>query len=147
MSWVFEDLRDSQVGNREMNMDNFEFGERMRQRTKKFALEIVRFYRNLPRTEEARILGRKVLRSGTSVAANYRAACRAKSGADFISKMGTVVEETDETMLWLELLEEAEIFPTEKLKQLKRETDELLRIFSRSLSTARHSQTPKLPNS
>jgi four helix bundle protein len=130
-----------------MNMDNFEFGERMRQRTKQFAVQIVRFYKNLPWTEEARILGRQVLRSGTSVAANYRAVCRAKSGADFISKMATVVEETDETLLCLELLEEAEILPAEKLKNLKCKADELLRIFSRSLSTARHSQTPKLPNS
>jgi four helix bundle protein len=130
-----------------MNMDNFEFGERMRQRTKQFALEIVKFYKNLPRSAEARILGRQVLRSGTSVAANYRAVCRAKSSADFISKMGTVVEETDETMLWLELLGETVVPSDDKLKKLKLETNELLRIFSCSLSTARHSQTPKRLNS
>ena len=128
-------------------MNNFEFGERMRQRTQQFALEIVRFYKNLPRTDEARVLGRQVLRSGTSIAANYRAVCRAKSKADFTSKMATVVEESDETLLWLELLEAAGMFPAEKLRTLKREADELLRIFSCSLSTARHSQTPKLPNS
>lgn len=120
-------------------MDNFEFGEKLKKRTKTFAVQIIKFYRNLPRTDEARVLGRQVLRSGTSVAANYRALCRAKSNADFISKMGTVVEETDETLLWLELFEEAEIQPAATLKPLIQESDELLRIFSRSLSTARHS--------
>jgi four helix bundle protein len=120
-------------------MDNFEFGEKLKKRTKAFAVQIVKFYKNLPRTEEARVIGRQVLRSGTSIAANYRAVCRAKSSADFISKMGTVVEEADETLLWLELFEEAEILPAAALKPLRQESDELLRIFSRSLSTARHS--------
>lgn len=120
-------------------MNNFEFSENMKQRTKQFAVRIVQFYKNLPRTDEARVLGRQVLRSGTSVAANYRAVCRAKSNADFISKLGTVVEETDETSLWLELFEEAEILPAENLRPLKNESEELLRIFSRSLSSARHS--------
>ena len=120
-------------------INNFEFGENMKRRTKAFAVQIVKFYRILPKTDEARVLGRQVLRSGTSVAANYRAVCRAKSNADFISKMGTVVEESDETLLWLELLEEAQICSVDKLKTLLRESDELLRIFSRSLNTARHS--------
>src|SRR3989454_10139093 len=69
-------------------MNNFEFGEKMKRRTKSFAVQIVKFYKKLPKTDEARVLGRQVLRSGTSVAANYRAVCRAKSQADFISKMG-----------------------------------------------------------
>lgn len=120
-------------------MDNFEFGEKLKKRTKAFAVQIIKFYQNLPRTDEARVLGRQILRSGTSVAANYRAVCRAKSDADFVSKLGTVVEETDETLLWLELLEEAEIIPSVAVKFLRKESDELLRIFSRSLSTARHS--------
>jgi len=120
-------------------MDNFEFGEKLKKRTKTFAVQIIKFYKGLPRTDEARVLGRQVLRSGTSVAANYRAVCRAKSGADFISKMGTVVEETDETLLWLELFEDTAILPRAAIKALKQESDELLRIFSRSLSTARHS--------
>lgn len=122
-------------------MDNFEFGEKLKKRTKVFAVQIIKFYTKLPRSGAARVLGRQVLRSGTSVAANYRAACRAKSNADFIHKLGTVVEETDETLLWLELFEEAEILPPLALKPLKQESDELLRIFSRSLSTARHSRT------
>ena len=128
-------------------MDNFEFGERLKKRTKAFAVDVIRFYVKLPRSVEARVLGRQLLRSGTSVAANYRAVCRAKSNPDFISKLGTVVEETDETLLWLELFEEAEVLPGSALGPLKQESRELLNIFSRALSTARHSTTPQLPNS
>ncbi len=123
-------------------MNNFEFGEKMKLRTKAFAVQIVKFYKTLPRTDEARVLGRQVLRSGTSVAANCRAVCRAKSQADFISKMGTVVEETDETLLWLELFLEAEVCAADKkLNELTREADELLRLFSSSLGTARRKST------
>src|SRR5882762_8312919 len=93
------------------SMNNFEFSEKMKTRTKVFAVQIVKFYKALPKTDEARILGKQVLRSGTSVAANYRAACRSKSRADFISKLGTTVEEADETLLWIELLEESGIAP------------------------------------
>ena len=120
-------------------MNNFEFGEEMRKRTKAFAVRIIKFYKDLPKTDEARVLGRQVLRSGTSVAANYRAVCRAKSRADFISKMGTVVEESDESLLWLELFEDAQLVPGAKLKLLKQEAEELLRIFSRSFNTTRNS--------
>ncbi len=119
-------------------MNNFEFGDMMKQRTKAFAVRVINLYRGLPKRDEARVLGQQLLRSGTSVAANYRAVCRAKSHPDFISKLGTVVEETDETLLWLELFEEAEVLPAEKLGDLKREADELLRMFSSSLSSARH---------
>jgi four helix bundle protein len=118
-------------------MNNFEFGEKMKARTKAFAVQIVKFYKLLPKTDEARVLGRQILRSGTSVAANYRAVCRAKSQADFISKLGTVVEEADETLLWLELFGEAEVCKPETLKELKAEADELLRVFSTSLGTAK----------
>jgi four helix bundle protein len=120
-------------------MNNFEFGEQMKKRTKTFAVQVVKFYKNLPRTDEARVLGRQLLRSGTSVAANYRAVCRAKSKADFISKLGTVVEEADESLLWLELFEAADIVPTTKLESLMKGSQELLRVLSRSLSTARNS--------
>jgi four helix bundle protein len=81
----------------------------LRLRTKQFALRILRLYRALPAKEEARILGRQVLRSGTSVGANYRAACRARSKAEFIAKLGIVLEEADETVFWLELLLEGGI--------------------------------------
>ena len=119
-------------------MNNLEFARKMQGRTKSFAVQIVKFFGKLPKTDEGRVLGRQLLRSGTSVAANYRAVCRAKSEADFISKMNTVVEETDESLLWLELLEEAEVCAPALVQPLKTESDELLRIFSTSLNTAKH---------
>ena len=118
-------------------MTNLEFAKQMQARTKTFAVRVIRMFQRLPKTDEARILGKQVLRSGTSVAANYRAACRSKSRADFISKLGTTVEETDETLLWLELLEESGIVPAPKLQDIKAETDELLRVLSTSLDTAK----------
>ena len=78
--------------------------EELKKRTKQFAIRIIKLFRSLPRTEEARVIGKQMLRSGTSVAANYRAVCRARSRAEFIAKVGVVVEESDETVLWLELL-------------------------------------------
>ncbi|MEK9136525.1 MAG: four helix bundle protein [Bacteroidota bacterium] len=81
----------------------------LQRRTKKFALMIIELYRKLPRTAEARVIGDQFLRSGTSVASNYRAACRARSRAEFISKIGIVVEEADETVFWLELVVESNI--------------------------------------
>jgi four helix bundle protein len=118
-------------------MNNLEFATTMQKRTKTFAVQRVKFFGKLPKTDEARVPGRQLLRSGTSVAANYRAVCRAKSDADFISKMGTVVEETDESLLWLELFEETEICAKRQVEPLQAESDELLRIFSISLNTAK----------
>ena len=88
-------------------MNNLEFAKKMQVRTMDFAVKVVKFFAKLPRTDEARVPGKQLLRAGTSVAANYRAVCRAKSDADFISKMGTVVEEADESAFWLELMENA----------------------------------------
>jgi four helix bundle protein len=106
-------------------------------RTKQFALRILRLYRALPAKEEARILGRQVLRSGTSVGANYRAACRARSRAEFIAKLGIVLEEADETVFWLELLLEGGIVNHEKLDALLKEVQELTSIFVTSVCTAK----------
>jgi four helix bundle protein len=92
--------------------------EDLRTRTKRFAIRILRLYRDLPAKEEARILGRQLLRSGTSVGANYRAACRARSKAEFVAKLGIVLEESDETVFWLELLLEAGIVSHEQLDAL-----------------------------
>jgi four helix bundle protein len=78
--------------------------KQLRARTKQFAIRIVRLFKSLPRTEEARVIGKQVLQAGTSVAANYRAVCRARSRPEFVSKIGVVVEEADETVFWLELL-------------------------------------------
>jgi len=90
-------------------------GDDLRDPTKQFALRLVRLYRALPSREEARIIGRQLLRSGTSVGANYRAACRARSRAEFVAKLGIVLEEADETVFWLELLQESEIVTAQKL--------------------------------
>src|SRR5690242_13458896 len=113
---------------RRMN-NRLEFAIKMQARTKAFAVAVVKHYAKLPKTEEARVLGRQLLRSGTSVAANYRAACRAKSDGDFIHKLGTVVEETDESLFWLELFEAAEICAAAQHAKLKKEADELTRVF------------------
>ena len=112
----------------------------LQDRSQQFALRVVRMFRALPRADEARILGKQVLRSGTSVAANYRAACRARSRAEFAAKIGVVVEEADETVFWLELLVEAGIVPASKMTELLAEANELLAIFSASQRTARSSR-------
>ncbi|HEV3277097.1 MAG TPA: four helix bundle protein [Terriglobia bacterium] len=111
--------------------------EELRSRTKQFAIRVVKLYRALPRTREAQVLGTQVLRSGTSVAANYRAVCRARSKAEFVSKMGVVVEEADETVFWLELLVETEIVTGDRMKKLLGEANELLAIFAASQRTAK----------
>jgi four helix bundle protein len=111
--------------------------EELRRRTKEFALRLIRLYRALPRSTEAQVLGKQVLRSGTSVGANYRAVCRARSRAEFISRMGIVAEEADETVFWLELMIEADIVPAKRLASLLKEARELTAIFSASAQTAR----------
>jgi len=107
--------------------------ERKRQdlklRTKRFALRVIRLYSALPRDAVAQVLGRQVLRSGTSVGAQYREAFRAKSRADFISKMEGALQELDETQYWLELLTDAGTVPLPKLQPLLDETNELMAIF------------------
>lgn len=120
-----------------MGMSRVERARELQERTKKFALRIISAFSRLPKTEEARVLGRQFLRSGTSVAANYRAACRARSAADFISKISIVTEETDETLFWLELVVEAKLVRAENLAPLILECEELVKIFSASLATAK----------
>jgi four helix bundle protein len=111
--------------------------EQLRSRTKQFAIRIIRLFRALPRVEEARIIGRQLLRSATSVAANYRSVGRARSKSEFIAKMGVVVEEADEGVFSLELLVEADIVPEAKLRDLLTEANELLAIFAASQRTAK----------
>ena len=118
-------------------MSRIERARELQDRTKKFALRIIRAFSRLPKTEEARVLGRQFLRSGTSVAANYRAACRARSAADFISKISVVVEEADETLFWLELVVEANLVRAKIVESLRVECEELLKIFSASLAPAK----------
>ena len=90
-------------------MNTLDQAKQLQDRTKKFAVRIIKAFARLPKDEAVRVIGRQFLRSGTSLAANYRAACRARSAADFISKISVVVEETDETLFWFELLVEAEL--------------------------------------
>ncbi len=111
--------------------------EQLKKRSKQFAIRIVKLFRSLPRTEEARIMGKQVLRAGTSVAANYRAVCRARSKAEFIAKIGVVVEEADETTFWLELLVDTGIVREARMRSLMSESNELLAIFAASQRTAR----------
>jgi four helix bundle protein len=101
----------------------------LRTRTKSFALEIIRLYRLLPKTTEAQILGKQVLRSGTSVGAQYREGQRAKSDADLINKLEGALQELDETAYWLELIVDANMLPIEKCKPLMDETEELISIL------------------
>jgi four helix bundle protein len=113
----------------------------MKQRTKLFALGIIQLVESLPKERTAEVLGRQLLRSGTSVGSNYRSACRAKSIADFISKMGIVEEEADESLYWMELLIEAGINVNLKMEALMKEAGELLSITVASIKTARKSQS------
>lgn len=99
-------------------------------RTTEFALRVVRMFVALPKTEEARVLGKQALRSGTSVGANYREAQRARSKAEFVAKIGDCLKELDETAYWLELLVRGNIVPEAKLSALRDESNQLLAIFT-----------------
>ena len=97
----------------------------------------MRVFRSLPASADAQVLGKQLLRSGTSVAANYRAVCRARSRAEFVSKLGTVVEEADETIFWLELMGETGVVKQERIQDLLKEANELVAIFAASLRTSK----------
>jgi four helix bundle protein len=109
----------------------------LKERTKSFALKVIKVVEMLPKGRTADILGRQLLNAGTSVGANYRSACRAKSTADFISKMGIVEEEADETVYWMELLVEAGLVSKDDLISLLDEADQILAITVSSIKTAK----------
>ena len=109
----------------------------LKTRTKAFALRVIRRSQALPKTREANVITNQILRSATSMAANYRAAGRARSKAEFLAKLGIVIEEADETVFWIELLEESGIVIPTKLRELRAEADQLLSIFSASRKTAK----------
>ena len=109
----------------------------LRRRTMAFALQIVRLYRELPRNGEAHIIGGQVLRSGTAPGAHYREACRARSPAEFISKMETALQELDETDYWLELAIKAEVVADSRIRPIAIELQELISIFTASVRTAK----------
>ena len=111
--------------------------EEMKQRTKAFGLRGIKLFRALPASEEARIIGRQLLRSATSVGANYRSACRAKSTADFINKLKMVEEEADESLFWMELLVEGELMTNQQVAPLMQEGDELVAIVVSAIKTSR----------
>jgi len=122
---------------RRMQNDRMQRANDLLERTKKFALAILKFCEGLPKDETSRVLGRQLLRSGTSVGANYRAAHRAKSTPDFISKLGTVVKEADESAYWIELLTDAKKMGASGAAPLHREATELVAITVASINTAR----------
>ena len=111
--------------------------QELRRRTKDFALRIMRMCRTIPSTRETNIINNQILRSATGVAANYRAVGLARSKAEFISKLGVVLEEADETVFWLELLGDSGIIPASKLRELMAEGNELVAIFLASRKTAK----------
>ena len=124
----------------------------LKARTKEFAKNIIELCRKLPDNREGRLIGNQVFRSGTSVAANYRAACRSRSKAEFISKLSIVGEEADETLFWLELIKEMKTLQNSLLDDLTKESDELVAINVSSIRTAKktfskdtnsNSQNPK----
>ncbi|SEP13613.1 four helix bundle protein [Mucilaginibacter sp. OK283] len=118
-----------------INSEKIDFAEAFRIRTKKFVVDNIRFYKTLPKTEEAKIIGRQLLRSSSSVGANYRAACRARSQAEFYAKLSIVVEEVDESAFWMEVLIEAQIVNKSDLILLLDEANQILKIVSASRKT------------
>jgi four helix bundle protein len=123
-------------------MKNEEFRMRssdndLKERTRAFALRVIKAYSSLPQSTVAQVLGKQVLRSGTSVGANYREANRARSKAEFIAKMGDCLKELDETDYWLDLLVSAELMPSSRLAPLIDETSQLTAIFVTIIKNAK----------
>jgi four helix bundle protein len=118
-------------------MDEKEFKDR----TKKIALRIIKLVESLPETTTSKVIGKQILRSATSVGANYRAACRGKSVADVIHKLSIVEEEADESLYWLELLVESNLVPEKRLLDLQKEMNEITAMVVASIKTLRLKQT------
>jgi len=114
--------------------------EQLKERTKRFALDVIALVGTLPRTLVAEIIAGQMVRSGTSTGANYRAACRARSRAEFVAKIGVAEEEADETQYWLELLLETKLAKSETVRRLIVEATELVAILSASRKTAREAE-------
>ena len=113
----------------------------LKQRIKRFGLRILILLDNLPNTIGGRAVANQVVRSATSVGANYRAACRARSRAEFASKIGTVAEEADESLYWLEVIDEGKLVSHQKIASLLKEADELTAIFTSARRSASQPQT------
>src|SRR3989338_3611890 len=110
--------------------------DNLKQRTKEYALQVIRLVRALPSKPEGWVIGKQLLRSGTSVGANYRAACRARSRAEFVAKLGIVIEEADESAFWLDLIIESGLLKEDLVEPILKETDEILAIMINSSNTA-----------
>ncbi|SFQ27905.1 four helix bundle protein [Hymenobacter arizonensis] len=121
-------------------LSNFDFAEEFRQRTKAFALRVMKLVDRLPTAPSCRVAGMQLLRSGTSVAANYRAACRARSEREFLAKLHIALEEADEAVLWLELLSEGGHMPEGRLDELLTEARAIMSILGKAEKTARDKQ-------
>lgn len=117
----------------------------LRERTRRFALRVLKLYAALPKTTEAQVLGRQLLRSGTSVGAHYRESVRARSTAEFISKYEGALQELEETAYWLELLYEGQIMVDPRVSWLARETDELIAIFVACVQKTKRRRQKKPP--
>ena len=122
-------------------MNALEKADALKERTKQFAIRIVAVSRSLPRSRKADVVAKQLLRSRTVVVANYRAVCRARSKAEFISKMSIVVEEADEAVFWLELVGDTRLAPAAKLALLLKEANELVAICAASLRTAKYNNS------
>ena len=112
--------------------------QEFKDRTKALALRVVRLVEALPKNGAAQVIGKQLLRSGTSIGANYRAACRAKSNPDILAKLAVVEEEADESLYWMELLIEADIVPASRLTDLMKETNEIIAMTVASIKTLRN---------
>ena len=118
-------------------MSKSDFIETLKKRTKQLAVDIILFYNKIQKTDATRVIGRQLIRSATSTAANYRAACISRSQKEFFSKMSIVVEEADETLFWLEMLKDTHLASEEYLKPLMQEALEIVKIVSKARSNAR----------
>ena len=122
------------------------FNEDLRDRTKKLVITIIGFYRTFPKTEEARIIGKQILRSATSVGANFRAACRGRSDNEYFAKLCIVVEELDETLFWLEIIKETNLLKSEQTNLIIAESEEILKILSVTKKNAKNRLLKKKEN-
>jgi four helix bundle protein len=118
-------------------MNNIEFSEGFKKRTQDFSLRVIKLYKSLSGTTEGQVIGIQLLRSGTSVAANYRAACRARSRAEFFSKISIVAEEADESVFWVELIIASGFIPSKQLESLLCEANEILSILATARKTSK----------
>lgn len=121
----------------EVRKSNYAFAEEFKLRTKLFSIRVIKLFQSLPNRPDAQVIGKQLLRSATSVAANYRAACRGRSAAEFSAKIGIALEEADETQFWLEILEESEIMKAELLVNLKVEAAAITAILTSTRKSLR----------